>query len=210
MPKNPKNRIKLNDVRYRLLDISVEATNMDDILDVLGSAIRASGARIKNATAESADYGEFVTDDECALIEDLLGTAYVVCQRYAKSVEARALRILNAKFPKGHAWRKGGLLRYGPRMTVEGMRLTQMQVVDAAANYFKHGDSWAGPWDELKKTPKRHATRLKAAGMEQYCTGQFRQIAERLGNTEYSDTRIFGAIVHTWAKEVRQLLRRQH
>ena len=52
---------------------------------------------------------------------------------------------------------------------------TQVKLIDALANFYKHKDEWpAGAWNSLDGQSGQTAKILQAVGIEQYSTGQFR------------------------------------
>jgi hypothetical protein len=79
------------DGRLRLLDyaIGAEADAYEDVLIALSAGIRKSAQRIDRAAKED---DAFIAD-ETQVIENMLGTAYVVCQNEITAVVQAALRV---------------------------------------------------------------------------------------------------------------------
>src|ERR1700758_2147500 len=79
------------DIRLRFLDYSIvaEADAYEDVLIALGAGIRKVAKRIERAPED----GDAFIDDATQIIENMLGTAYVVCQNEITAVVQAALRV---------------------------------------------------------------------------------------------------------------------
>jgi hypothetical protein len=175
-------------IKLRRLDIAVGSDVHASVLDELGRAIKKCDQRI--GALHLDDDGSL--DLECELIESFLGTAYVVCQAKITAVVERAAELLAAKPHEIRAM--------GPRFDAN---FSKVEVVWALGNYFKHRDEWE-PSDWVTSTGLRAVTIrvLKAAGLQASSSGNLRDGAKALGNSEFSDMAVFQAVVDEWASEV--------
>lgn len=158
-------------------------------------------------------YESFV-DDKCEEIEGLLAVAFVVAQTHVTQVVSRAMRVLDAAVASGtplagfgskKEW-KQQLLRCGSAL-VPQTPYTQVEVLNAFANYFKHHEEWRGPWAEIKDGLASFTVKvITAAGASQGSTGNFRSGAEALGNKTYQDLGAFVAIISGWRAQVTDAL----
>src|SRR6267143_671924 len=145
------------------LSITGDAARLGRTLDIVGDAIKAASRRIDDAQKTGdAEWLDIVVDEECAIIEDLIGTAFVVCQTYITGVVSRIVGLHTYHDKNGpnplvttsgvkHA-PKGispSILRFGSRKIGRSGR-TAVELIDAFANYFKHHEEWTGSWSNLK------------------------------------------------------------
>ncbi len=190
------------DVRLRLLDyaIGAEADAYEDVLVILSAGIRKSAQRIDRAPQ---DDDAFVMD-ETQIIENMLGTAYVVCQNEITAVVQAALRFDAAAkssifLGSRPAERESSVRALGPKF--EG-KFSKVEVLWHLGNYFKHRDEWdPATWHGANEFT---LGAIKAAGLEPGCSGNLRQGAKALGNTEYSDMDVFQEAIRSWGAEVRK------
>jgi hypothetical protein len=69
---------------------------------------------------------------------------------------------------------------------------SQIEVIDAFANYHKHQDEWGPDWTTLTGQQRRTVDIIQLVGAYQSSTRNLRTGAEYLGNPTYSDV---GALV---------------
>jgi hypothetical protein len=195
-----------------------EPSQIERVLEPLGKAISESAQRIDEAaTHENPDYLESVVEEEIYIIEGLLGTAFVVCQldiTYTVS-KVKALHSLcedskNIILTTTNG-SKEGLLGIDPQI-FPGTNLTQVQAIDAFANYFKHKDEWHKSWNAIAtstgnedRLTRRTVQSIITAGAEEYSNGNFRGAAKKLGNIGYDNTEVFITILQTWRQHARVL-----
>jgi hypothetical protein len=189
------------DVRLRLLDygIRAEADAYEDVLIALSAGIRKSAQRIERAPQ---DDDAFIMD-ETQIIENMLGTAYVVCQNEITAVVQAALMVDAAAkviFSGGRpAERESSVRALGPKF--DG-KFSKVEILWHLGNYFKHRDEWDPvTWDGANSFT---LNAIKAAGLEPGCSGNLRQGAEALGNTKYSDMDVFQEAIRSWGADVRK------
>jgi hypothetical protein len=131
---------------------------LQSVLRTIGKAALIAERRIEDASKSHniEDVAE-VAAEENIFIEDLLGCALVVSQGYITRITSR-LRYLHKCLKRdGHCLsiipgtknipNKPDLMKACSSL-VAGMDYTQIQVIDAFANYFKHHEEWPAKWDE--------------------------------------------------------------
>ena len=206
------------DGRLRLLDsaIGAEADAYEDVLIALSAGIRKSAQRIDRSPK---DDDAFIAD-ETQVIENMLGTAYVVCQNEITAVVQAVLRIddtAKASIFQGNKSRRESSVRaLGPqsRRKLSGKTLSKVEILWQLGNYFKHHDEWSYrrvafgkrmglAWKADNKN-KHTVQVIKAVGLKALNSGNLRQGAEALGNTKYSDMDVFQEAIRSWGVDVRE------
>ncbi|HEX4159942.1 MAG TPA: hypothetical protein VHY79_15865 [Rhizomicrobium sp.] len=151
------------------------------------------------ATSQATDCGCAHDDDaavdlECETVEALLGTAYQV--KITAVVEA-AVRLLG-----------------NPDHEIRGMsprfnaKFSQVEVLWALGNYFKHRDEWdRSEWDTPTASRRFTIRALIAAGLEPSSSGNLREGATALGNAAFSEMAVFERIIDEWAAAIRTEVR---
>jgi hypothetical protein len=82
---------------------------------------------------------DYETDLGLAVIEDLLGLAFVAAQAYIAGTISDARKIAK----RGASLTKHSLLRIGSA-TIPDTTTTYLELIDSVANYYKHHDEWSG------------------------------------------------------------------
>ena len=183
------------DVRLQLLDIAIKADTYENVLSALGRGIREAVGRVETGPNDDA-----VIDYETEIIENMLGTAFVVCQAQANAVLQAALKI------PGQTMKDYEIRKLGPRF--DG-NYSKVEVLWALANYFKHRDEWGrSMWSNPGKREKSTVDAIKAAGLSVGSTGNLRMGAEALGNRSYTDAGVFYGVVRDWSEKVGEDARR--
>jgi len=132
--------------------------------DTLGTVLRTLGKAALSAEqriteVRRSDDGEYIAEvyaEESMVIEDLLGCAFVAGQGYITRVVSRIEWLHERLEGDGHCLRttngkKPALLKAHSDL-VPGTCYTQVEVINAFANYYKHREQWATEWDkELSK-----------------------------------------------------------
>lgn len=183
--------------------------NLEIILLALGKAIGDCESAIQKAGATDNEYYiDAVTDDEVDVIEGLLGTAYVLCQTYITKIVSDVIflhRYHNRSNPpsrlKTTSDFKDSILSFGSKV-IPDVGYTEVQVIDAFANYFKHRDEWPPDWDKLDKRSAKTAEVIMSIGASSGCTGNLRRASEVLGNQMFKETLIFSDVVNNWCKKL--------
>lgn len=184
------------DVALRLLDCAVNDDTYASVLSALEAGIKAVAARI-DALPDAAQFKV-----EVEVIENFLGTAYVLCQTQITAVTEAALWVRkvapdNSTLPdKAHEIRNLG-------DKFNNSSYSKIDVLWALANYFKHRDEWCpSTWTNPTGKAKYTVPVLKAAGLQTCSTGNLRTGAEVLGNDDYANLAVFEDIIAHWAEEV--------
>lgn len=209
-------------VRYRMDDWHF--VHLDRVLSPIAAGIRKCGKTIDRADQSGNDeYAQMVADDEVEVVEGLLGAAFVVCQTHVERV-THAVDLLHKHArklppPRGPvklattATGRSGVMGFGS-VKVGTSSVTEVQAINAVANYFKHRDSWPGDWTRLTATTARldrkdHQTAstmrtLQAIGLSGGSSGNLRTAAEALGNGGYADVDKLVDILQTWQRNLFQ------
>lgn len=196
------------------MDWSSSSRTLESVLQVLDDALRAIGDDLNGLEAEDLDPGheQALLDEGIDFIESLLGAALVTCQSEITLVVSQVKGINDYLTKKGEQPlaccgpdKKDILALDSPELGESSY--SEIQVIDAAANYFKHNSEWSHDWSGLTGHQRRTADVLEAAGVDPGCSGVVRTLSEILGNSEYSDTKSFGAIVIEWHAAVTATIR---
>lgn len=79
-------------VKLILLDMALRDPTLENVLRHLGEGVAAASARANSAEGHE-DWVDAGVDEECDLVEDLLGAAFVVCQTRITAITSLALQI---------------------------------------------------------------------------------------------------------------------
>jgi len=186
---------QLNDDRH------LEA--LERVLLSLGSAVQTSEAYLQEVRSwDDPEYLDVVLDDEAQVVESLLGTAFVATQAHISHVVSIVLRITEILPLKGIG-NKQDILRLH-ELCVGDTDITEAQLIDAAANYFKHRDEWPASWCRLTGQRRKTADIIEAAGATEGSTGNLRTISEALENPAYENMQEFGYSIRRWQNDLFQ------
>ena len=201
---------------------AMEIDFLKPILEAIQIGITKSAERIALIEAGGGDASDY--DDELEMIENLLGVAFVACQVYITSIVSMVSKARTKKStdPRCRSLTtKKEILQYGnPSVNTTGKTyVTQIQLMDAMANYYKHRDQWelafkeefvgkekynVSYWKVEKKKNNRSTIKvLKAIGAVPNSSGNFRLAAEILGNEDY-DVRSFVEILEAWGQRIKE------
>jgi hypothetical protein len=188
----------------------VEPNNLRRLLDPIEQELTEIDACLAGLTPPSDEHEQWAYEsfreakgDE---VEGLLAVAFVIAQTHVTQVVSRTMRVLEAAQLAGRS-----LTAFAPSPEVSrdhvlraasdvvpGTDYTQVQVLDAFANYFKHHEEWRGKWADLKGKAGKTAKVIAAAGAAKGYVGNFRAGAEVLGNGSYKNVGVFVSIISTW------------
>lgn len=159
-------------------------------------------------TTSNEEYISFVIEEETALVENLLGTAFVLCQSYIAFVVSRVKALHKSCEKIGVQLSttdgsKTDIMRFGNQLLL-GTQYSQVQAINAFANYFKHHEEWKGHWEQLKGKPAGTVQVLLETGAKQFSTGNFSTAAKRLGNESYKNLEVFAKILRGWGQAVHE------
>jgi hypothetical protein len=210
-------RVDLIKLRQKLLEAKVRNDTSDRVLDALSRGIHTASERIENAANKSSDddggYYDAVLDDETDAIENLLGSAFIVCQTYLTGVVSAVIKLddlcrgtvggLPLASGRARERRQKILSCMGPMVGTKSNRRSVAEVVEAFANYFKHRDEWKTMnWNKLDERSRRTARVVASAGATSGSTGNLRTGSAKLGNPRFTDLDVFAAKLHEWGANI--------
>ena len=181
-------------------------------LSALGDGVRRCSKRIDDGHASgSSEYADVVTDEECDVLETLLGSAFTVCQTHIAQVVADVHRLHRmAARPHGGrpgvqltttTTKKADVMACGcPHMA--GTAVTVIEALNALANYFKHRDEWPHDWTKATGQTAETVRVLTVIGLEQGSTGNLRRGAEALGNADFDQMNVFANLLEDWHEKL--------
>jgi hypothetical protein len=201
------NAMNLFRLHMDLFEAESRTDTLNRTLDALGNAICQCKKAIDQAKASGPpEYGDAVTEGECEMVEALLGVAFVASQVSISRVVSRVMaihRTAGKKIPLTTTGKKKPeIIRIGCQGDGEDQP-TEVELIDAFANYFKHRDEWPANWDKLDNRQAQTKKVIESVGAKQGCSGNMRTGAEALGNTGYHDVGIFYRVIGRWEDAVR-------
>jgi hypothetical protein len=175
-------------IYIELLGLHVRDGAYRAVFDALGRAIEAAERRLGDAKkAGDEDYYDFLVDEECEAVENILGAAFVVAQARITAIVSEAIGLSKeldpaslGKLPFANPGvTKASLVSFGA--PVVGA-VAAVAAIDAVANYFKHREEWPAGW---AVPPKSQAASTIATitqlGLAAGSTGNLRTAASALG-----------------------------
>jgi hypothetical protein len=164
------------DTVWRRIDLMAAAydRSLREVLAALETAFDASEKRLAEPeeSNESADYKQFIAEEEARLRQALFGTAFVVCQAYIAAVIAHARRLSESLREDGSpnflpATREKLFNAVGADIVL-GTEYSKVELICELANYFKHSDEWAeDQWDRPADKGRGYTVKvLLACGLE--------------------------------------------
>jgi hypothetical protein len=195
-----------------LLSFAIDDRTIEAVHDPIEAAIAATERRIDALPKESNDeseiaWGETVTEEGCALIEELLGVGFVVVQTYLTTVKSAAKKLSDLhKRERGTNLsfvRNGIDLLRQQNPKVAGTGYFEIEVLNAIANYWKHREEWDPNWDTLEGKSKMTADRIRTLGASFGSSGNLRVMASAIGMTgSYSDFQLVREKARRWAGDL--------
>ena len=201
--------VNLYRVHIELVKLRTDTDPLRRVLGPIGDAIKGICRYLDGLEKKGydPDHIDAIVDDETVVIEELLGTAFVVCQTHISGVVSRIIRLHNYLASQGHANnRKPGQLKKDllrmDSAQIPGSGRWQVEVINAFADYFKHHDEWPRQWKRGNDQQNRTAEIIRSVGAEEGSTGNLRTGAKRLGNKTYEDVQVFADILKDWGKKL--------
>jgi len=186
------------DIRLRLLKFAI---SNDTYSRVLVSLSKAAASRIDEV---ERDAPEEIVDDECDVIESLLGAASVMCQVPITEVTQRALRICELMSESSRLFAaKREVRALGPQFD---RQFSKVEVLWALGNYFKHREEWKVL--KVKGPAKETIPVLEALGVQESSSGSLRAGAAALGNAGFNELSVFEDVMRDWAEDVHEAIRK--
>ncbi|MBD2509811.1 hypothetical protein H6G91_21350 [Nostoc muscorum FACHB-395] len=157
--------------------------------------------QIKKTNEFPEEYLESIAEDECLVVEHLLGTAFVLCQGYITKVVSKIKQYHKLAEHKGAKLtttdgQKNSILKFAYN---QNKFSSSIQLIDGFANYFKHRDEWNLNWEKLNDNQKKTAEVIKEVLTKPYNeTNIILAGSYYLGNTEYNNPLIFFDKLEQW------------
>jgi len=206
--------MNMYDLHLNFIGTDFRIDSLERVLQVISNAITEVSENISEAIESKRDeYIESVVDDETSVVEELLGAAFVVCQSYITTIVSGLMSLHERADSDGHKLTSTDGSRrdiLGTESTEVGKsEFTEIQTIDAFANYFKHHTEWRANWNKVKGSSKRTVQIIKSVGAEQGSTGNLRKGAEVLGNPTYNNVDSFIDKIVEWRDELLILYRKE-
>jgi len=186
-----------------LLRIYAIPNTLRSVLDSFGQAVRKSSDNITKAEETKDDeYISVVVDDECEIVESLIGAAFVSCQTITNAVSAKIKSIHKRANSEGQTLsttdgKKHSILKFGSDRLLSS-NYSQIQAINAFANYFKHCDEWTKSWTNQTDQNKLTIEIIVAAGASQGSSGNLRTGIKALEIFNYEKLTVLSNIVEKW------------
>jgi len=194
----------------------------DDLDGTLMTLLQPSGEAIAGSIAGSRDriaefrkrYGSeaahMLAEEEQAVVEHFLGLSFVGAQTsYITQVVSRLTDLHQLASVRNKTelttttrWKRD-ILRYGFRPAPKEL-YSQVEIVDAFANYYKHRDEWGPDWSILKDQQQQTASIISSVGAHQSSMKNLRTGAEHFGNPTYSNVCALAKVLSPWRKALVQ------
>ncbi|MCK4828882.1 hypothetical protein KA005_74850 [bacterium] len=206
-----------------ILQILNDRRSLERVLEPIGQGIKASGSILEDAEVERLDdrYLDSIISEETWIIENLLGAAFVTCHTHITKVTSTISRLYylcdektKNQFEFISNRNYDVYKKNSPLMS--GTSFTKIEVIQVAANYFKHKSEWAADKNEPRKWKECKTGKHTIEAMNDLSdvidisagsTGNLRALSRALGNTEYSDTSVFIDIIADWQVSLEKSVR---
>ncbi|MBP5973120.1 hypothetical protein HW132_10340 [Brasilonema sp. CT11] len=183
------------------------------VIEEIGKSIEKSSSLLHDLDnpqefIAEKDWIDGIIDDECLVVEYLLGAAFVICQAYITNVVSSIFK-LHKRFEKSFGIKlmttsgnKQDICKFG---VVE--HPSPIELMDALANYFKHRSEWYINWEKLDKKQQRTAKVILQTGLisnvdvepeYQHLNISLREGSYALGNPEFTNTLVFFEKLQQW------------
>lgn len=161
---------------------AMEASRAGDVAMYTGQTDTTFGGAFIEPR-ERASFMRLIQKDYEATMDDLIGAAFVVCQTYLTRVSEAVIDMAPAFVPRRNA--RQGLMGLGsPKVRKVGARVvTEIECVNAIANWWKHRDQWPPPPWPPRGRHQPTASIVHMLGVRSNVVGQALLAAQRLGVT---------------------------
>jgi hypothetical protein len=165
MPLNPYK------IDVSLVSIAFQYDITSDVLLELRKTIERVRKNTDDVTKRiDQDSAAFIWETTNSIIENLHGAAFVVCQASITAIISRVKALHTFAKGDGHPISsvpndKNQMLTFKSSV-VASTNVSQVQAIDAVANYFKHNDEWPRGWINPDARSKPTITTLQALGFQ--------------------------------------------
>jgi len=180
-----------------------DSETLENVLRMFGTAALHAEQRIGDiAKSQDGEYVAEVVAEETIFIEDMLGCAFVAAQGYITRIVSR-LKSLHKRLKRdGHCLtttngKKSAMIN-ACSYTVSGTPYTQIRVIDAFANYFKHHEEWPPRWDNAKDQSVLTVAVIRAVGAAENSSDNCRKGLAALGIHRVFDVYTMSNILVRW------------
>ena len=188
---------------------------LDEVMRPLGEAVLSIGKVLEadDLEARYPDHADLVVEQGVEAVESLLGAAFVTCQAHLQLVSSRVLDLRRYAAKEGTPFSFGGDKKHElyalSSAAVENSGRTEIELINAGANYFKHHSEWTGKWKCLTGSEKHTAAVLLDCGIQDGSGAVLREVAALLGNSSFAETRRFSKVVWQWHIDLEDQHRRE-
>ncbi len=192
--------------RVRLLAFTFDVSSMHDLLQAPRHGCVSALARAKDAASRGEkEWAQALHEEAGERCEGFLGLGFVIgqfaindiCQNTSRLVEAARTQFKS--FPDVGG---GKALMTVGAAPFDGSPYSTIQIINAAANYWKHKAEFLKTWkqyEQEKTQAARTILQVKSAGAEEYATHNLDTIAQSLGMKSVQDAWAFIAEpIATW------------
>lgn len=214
----------------RLLHLDVTDDALERIHHALEAEIARGERRLQKAEREgNREIYDWLVDDECDQVEELLGIAFVAGQPYINRIRTHLFSINTACQEDfqgrqlsffGSSKKAADLLKRGE--SVPGKAVSLVEAIYAVGNFWKHSDEWprceqknnkriAQVWDRtrMKDVQKTTFDVIMTLGLVLGSTGNLRTAAKAIGIKEYGNLAPMRKALGAWAQDIHETATRE-
>lgn len=199
--------LNLYAIQLKFISMNLRYDTLKRVLTTINDSIKEASNNIDKAEkAKDEEYLDSVVDDEMAFTEELIGAAFVVCQSYITSI-VESFKKLHKKAKRDKLkctvtnGERKALLKTGSTNVVNS-KYTEIQVIDAFANYFKHSDQWPFDWTNADNQSKVTIEIIQSVGAKSGSTGNMRAGVKVLGCPMYNNLDSLLDKITQWQNEL--------
>lgn len=199
--------INLYAMHLSFISRSFQYDTVKRVLTTINDAIKEANNNINRAEkVKNEEYLESVVDEEVNVVEELIGAALVVCQSYITSIVS-SFRKLHRRAEKDNLkltvtdGTKEMLIITGSTNVVNS-KYTEIQIINAFANCFKHCTQWPLDWSKAQGQSKDTIEIIQSVGAQAGSTGNMRTGAKALGCPMYNNLDSLLDKIIQWQEEL--------
>lgn len=202
--------LDLGKVHVDLLRMKVSDETYIRVLTAVSDGIRVASREIEEAKTKDPEWRDAIVDDECDVIENLLGSAFVVCQNQISAVVSGAWKARDFAIKNNRpftAFARPEDIRAMAKPLSSSCAYSKVEAIWAFGNYFKHREEWDHfDWAKLTGQAVKTVPVIQAAGAESGSTGNLRTGMEAIiGNSKYENLQALSEILRKWAEKALQV-----